>query len=42
MGEVIGLDYAAVKAILDLYDEGREMFDLILFCWDIEQEIEIE
>jgi len=41
MGDVFGLNYAAVKAILDLYEvkNPKQMFEDILLCWKIEQSI---
>lgn len=39
MGDVIGLDHNAVIRILELYDEGQQMFEDILLCWEIEQEL---
>jgi len=38
-GTITGLDYKAVIEILKMYDEGKEMFDEILFCWGCEQEM---
>lgn len=39
MGDVIGLDHNAVIKILELYDEEQPMFEDILLCWEIEQEM---
>ncbi len=39
-GTVVGLDHKAVIATLSLYDEGQDMFEDILYCWNIEQELE--
>lgn len=42
MGEVIGLDYKAVLDIVKLYfaaDEVREIFESIIKCFQIEQEL---
>jgi len=39
-GTVVGLDFKAVIEILKLYDEySLEMFELMQFCWDVEQKI---
>jgi len=37
-GTVVGLDHAAVIATLELYGEGQDMFEDILFCWSYSQE----
>ena len=41
MGDVIGLDYSAVLKVLDLYkvEDTQKVFEDILLCWNIEQEI---
>lgn len=39
-GTVVGLDHKAVIETLLLYGEGQSMFEYILYCWDIEQELE--
>ncbi len=39
MGEVIGLDYAAVMAVVKAYDEGKQMFEDIVLCASIEKEL---
>lgn len=39
MGDVIGLDHSAVIDTLELYNEGQPMFEDILMCWEIEQEM---
>ena len=40
-GTVVGLDYAAVIAILELYGEGqnKKMFEDIIICSKIKQEL---
>lgn len=38
-GTVMGLNHTAVIETLKLYDEGRKMFEDILFCWAVEQEV---
>lgn len=41
MGEIIGLDYAAVLSAIKLYvaaDEIKRVFELILECYRIERE----
>ena len=39
MGDVIGLDHGAVIKDIELYGEGQKMFEDILLCWEIEQEM---
>lgn len=41
MGEIIGLDYAAVLGVIELYVAGNEIkriFESVLMCFNIEQE----
>ena len=41
MGDIIGLDYNAVKFIMELYDikDMRKTFERLLECFNIEMEI---
>ena len=39
-GTVVGLDCKAVIAILELYGESKDVFEDIMICHDIRQEIE--
>lgn len=39
-GHVIGLNKEAVIKILEMYHEDKRMFEDILFCFTVEQEIE--
>jgi len=37
MGKIIGLDYNAVIKILEMYGGDKEMFNEILYCWNVER-----
>ena len=37
-GTVVGLNLLAVCGILKFYGESEKMLDIILLCWEIEQE----
>jgi len=38
-GTVVGLDHNAVIETLKIYGEGLQMFEEILYCWSIAQEL---
>ena len=38
-GTIVGFDHKAVIETLKLYDEGKDMFEEILMCWNIEREL---
>ncbi len=38
-GTVVGLDYTAVIKTLSLYDEGRDIFEDIVYCHKCKQEL---
>ena len=41
MGELIGLDYAAVLSVIELYvaaDKVKETFEFVVMCFNTEQE----
>ena len=41
MGEVLGLDYNAVKFVMDLYgvEDHRYVFEQLLYCFELEREL---
>ena len=42
MGEILGLDYAAVEFIMNLYhiENKKYVFEKVLTCFEIERELD--